>query len=56
MNLDNFYYLEYSDYLLRVYCNIDSVSDDTSFGIIQIFLVELESLPGASIKSLYLFL
>ena len=48
MKLDNFDYLEYSS------CYIHSVSDDVSFGLLQMFQVELRSLQETSNRTLYL--
>ena len=40
MKHDNFYYLEYSDYCLHLYCYIHNISADASFGLFQVFHVE----------------
>ena len=41
MKLDDFYYLEYSDYCLHFHCDIPNVSTDASFGLFEVFHVEL---------------
>ena len=43
MKLDNFYYLEYSEYCLDLSCYIHNVSTDASFGLPQVFIIELWS-------------
>ena len=54
---DNFYRLEYSKFWRHLHCYTYNVSADMSFGLLQVFHVELESLrrtsartPGASSK------
>ena len=44
MKLDNFYNLEFSNYCLHLYCYIHNVLADVSFGLLQVFLVELRCL------------
>ena len=43
-----FYHLEYSDYCFQSYGYTYDVSADASFGLLQVFHVELESLHGTS--------
>ena len=40
---DSRYYLEYLDYLPHLYCYTHNVSADMSFGLLQVFHVELRS-------------
>ena len=51
MRLNN---LGYSDYCLQLYCYIHNISADASFGLLQVFCVELWSLHGTSNQTLYL--
>ena len=48
-----YYYSGFSDYC-HLYCYIHNVSADESPGLLQLFLVELESLCGTSNVVLYL--
>ena len=42
--LDDIYHSEFLDYCLQLYCYIHDISADVSSGLLQVFLVELESL------------
>ena len=48
MKFDNFYHKEYWDNCLHLHCYTKNVSADVSFGFLQVFHVELESLHRTS--------
>ena len=53
MKLDDCYRFVYSNHCLHLYCYIHNVSADVSFGLLQVFLVELQSLHRTSSRTLY---
>ena len=54
MKLDNFYHSEYLEYCLHLHCNVHYVSADASFGLLQVFHVELGSPHRTSSRTFYL--
>ena len=52
--LDNYYYFEYSDFWPHFYNYNRNVSDDISFGFLQVFYVELETSYRISNLTLHL--
>ena len=52
MNTENFHHLFYSDNCLNLYCYIHIVSTNISFGLFQVFHVELGSIDDTLNRSL----